>query len=86
MDPDKVALIKRWPELRRVSDLKSFLGTKLIAPLQNALAGKRKNDPVQLSVEQLESFERLSPTLQTVWSTDENNRLATQDGNFQAQN
>ena len=75
IDPDKVAVIRSWPAPRKVKDLKSFLGTivycakflknygRLVAPLQKALAGKRKNDPVQLTVDQLSCFERLKEAM-----------------------
>lgn len=71
MDPDKIAIIKHWPVPKTKKDLKSFLGTiaycarfcsdygRLVAPLQNALAGKGKNDLICLTDGQLDSFNRL---------------------------
>ena len=76
VDPDKVAVVKDWPVPRRVSDMKSFLGTivycakflkdygRLVAPLQIAIAGaKHKNQRINLSGDQLAAFEAMKQAM-----------------------
>lgn len=76
IDPDKVAVIKSWPIPRKVSEMKSFLGKivycskflkdygRLVAPLQKAIAGNQnKNDPIELSDDQLIAFNRLKQAM-----------------------
>jgi Reverse transcriptase (RNA-dependent DNA polymerase) len=113
VDPDKIAILQNWPVPRKVSELKSFLGTivycsrflkdygKLVAPLQLLLAKKKKNDPVELSVDQLDAFEKLkltmvcAPVLAIADSTkpcfklifkELSSQLLIQDGNYHVQN
>ena len=75
MDPDKVAIIRGWPTPKTKKQLKSFLGTivycarfckdygKLVAPLQDAIAGKTKNEPIQLTGDQFAAFNGLKEAM-----------------------
>ena len=71
MDPDKVAVIVSWPTPKTRTQLKSFLGTiqycarfcpdygKLVAPLHHATQGKRRQDTIKLTEEEMNCFHQL---------------------------
>ncbi len=75
MDPDKVAIIKSWPTPRTRTQIKSFLGTigycarfckdygKLVAPLHQSTQGKKKNETIDLTVDQIASFNKLKTAM-----------------------
>ena len=75
IDPDKVSIIKDWPIPRTRTQLKSFLGTigycarfckdygELVAPLHEATIGKRKNQAITLTEDQLSSFTKLKSSM-----------------------
>jgi Reverse transcriptase (RNA-dependent DNA polymerase)/Retroviral aspartyl protease len=83
MDPDKVAVIRSWPLPATKTQLRSFLGTiqysarfcenygELVAPLHRATIGKKKHEQINLTDEEILSFNALKdawtrPTLQLV--------------------
>lgn len=75
VDPDKVAVLKDWPTPTTKKELKSFLGTivycsrflknygKLVAPLQELLAGKHKNAPITFTAAQASAFAQLKQAM-----------------------
>lgn len=77
IDPDKVAIIKSWPTPRTRTQLKQFLGTivycakfcpnfgKLVAPLHEATKGKKKNEQIALTDDQLTAFLTLKSAMCT---------------------
>ena len=75
MDPDKVKIIKEWPIPKTKRHMESFLGTavyvskfckefaQFAGPLHEALKGKKQNDKILLSDNQLRCFEELKVRL-----------------------
>ena len=95
MDPGKVKSVMEWPELKKKSDVQSFLGfanwywkfikdfSKVAKPL-NRLTG---NDPWKWDKEELEAFQALKdcfssyPVLRT-WVQDKRSRIECDASNF----
>ena len=74
MDPKKVEVIRRWPKLKTVTDVRSFLGftnyyrkfmfryTQIAKPLNELTSGEnanRKNKDIEWLPKHQESFEQL---------------------------